>query len=383
MQKGNLSELIQVQKEVVDALPPYPKGRLLLSPRTGKTPIAISLIKRDKPKSILWVTPSAELAETVIPAEFVKFKASSYLKRLTVSTWKSLPKLSGDFDYIILDEEQYLTENNIKSILDKTLKGKALLSMTGTPTKSWDKKKILQSLNLNSLYDISINEAVDIGLLSNYQINIINIPLSSVKDIKREYGNNKFFYTSEKDEYLYFDKRAEEAIGKGNREEIQKAVLGRMRRIYENSSKFKTAYRMFNNEIFKSHRKIIFCSTIKQAEQMCKCTYHSKTDNKDLLAFVNGDINSISMVNSGGIGFTYKEVDDLFLIQTDSDVNGYTSQKICRALLKQPNHKVNIWLFKLLGTKDEKWIRSALENFKSEKINHDYQLRDLESLKNL
>ena len=33
------------------------------------------------------------------------------------------------------------------------------------------------------------------------------------------------------------------------------------------------------------------------------------------------------MVNSGGIGFTYKEIDDLFLIQADSDVNGYTSQR--------------------------------------------------------
>jgi hypothetical protein len=116
---------------------------------------------------------------------------------------------------------------------------------------------------------------------------------------------------------------------------------------------------------------------------MCQYTYHSKTNNEDLLSFVNGEINSISMVNSGGIGFTYKEVDDLFLVQADSDINGYTSQKICRALLKQPNHKVNIWIFNLLGTKDEKWVKSALQNFKPEKINYDYQLRDFESLKKI
>lgn len=374
-------ELTQIQKEVVDALPINPRGRLLLSPRLGKTPIAISLIKRDKPKSILWVTPSTELAENVIPSEFIKFKAKPYLKKLTVSTWKSLPKLSGYFDYIILDEEQYLTENNIKPILDNSLKSKTLLTMTGTPTKSYDKKQILHSLNLSTLYDISINEAVDIGLLSNYQINIINISLSSIKNVKIEY-RGKYFYTSEKDEYEYFDRLAEKAISTSS-DNVQFAILNRMRKIYENSSKFKVAYTMFNSDKFKNHRKIIFCPTIRQSEQMCQYTYHSKTNNEDLLSFVNGEINSISMVNSGGIGFTYKEVDDLFLVQADSDINGYTSQKICRALLKQPNHKVNIWIFNLLGTKDEKWVKSALQNFKPEKINYDYQLRDFESLKKI
>ena len=67
-------KLTQIQKEIVDTVPCNPVGRLLLSPRTGKTPVVLSLIKRDKPKNILWVTPSAELAETIIPSEFVKFK---------------------------------------------------------------------------------------------------------------------------------------------------------------------------------------------------------------------------------------------------------------------------------------------------------------------
>ena len=136
-------ELTQIQKEIVDTIPCNPVGRLLLSPRIGKTPIVLSLIKRDKPKSILWVTPSAELAETVIPAEFVKFKASKYLKNLTTSTWKSLLKLEGYFDYIVLDEEQYLTENNLKTILNDKLTYKALISMTGTPTKSFLKNQLL------------------------------------------------------------------------------------------------------------------------------------------------------------------------------------------------------------------------------------------------
>lgn len=364
-------ELTQIQKEIVDTVPCNPIGRLLLSPRTGKTPVVLSLIKRDKPKNILWITPSAELAETIIPSEFVKFKASKFLKNLTTSTWKSLPKVEGHFDYIVLDEEQYLTENNLKTILNGKLTYKALISMTGTPTKSYLKNQILNGLNLPILYDISISEAVDLGLLANYQINIINVELSSLNTIEISTLKHRF-KTSEKKQYDFVNRVTEKAIAERERN-MKYKILMRMRLIYENQSKFQKAFSMFHSNQLKDHRKMIFCPTIKQATAMCKFTYHSKTDATHLIDFVNGKINSISMVNSGGIGFTYKEVDDLFLIQADSDVNGYTSQKICRALLKQADHFVTIWIFLLKGTKDEEWVKSALKNFNPENINDNYQ----------
>ena len=56
-------EKSELQKEIVDGLPLCPHGRLILAPRVGKSKIAIDIIKKEKPKSILWVTPSAELAE--------------------------------------------------------------------------------------------------------------------------------------------------------------------------------------------------------------------------------------------------------------------------------------------------------------------------------
>ena len=240
--------------------------------------------------------------------------------------------------------------------------------MTGTPTKSYQKRRIIEEvLKLPILYNISINEAVDMNLLSNYRINIIDIFLDETRNIKIERINKSSFYTSEKSQYDYYNKKAEWAI-LTKEGDIKKKILFRMRKIYESKSKFQKAFEIFHSEYFKNHRKIIFCPTINMANIMCSNTYHSLTTNEHLLSFIKGDINSISMVNSGGIGFNYKEIDDLFIIQVDSDINGYTSQKICRALLKQPNHIVNIWLFRLKGTKDEEWIESALTNFKKENI---------------
>ena len=84
-----------LQKEVVDILPPYPIGKLNLAPRCGKSKTIIDLIKRDKYKSILWVTPSAELATKDIPEEFKKWKATRYLKILNTCTYSSLNKMKG------------------------------------------------------------------------------------------------------------------------------------------------------------------------------------------------------------------------------------------------------------------------------------------------
>src|SRR3990172_8503128 len=106
------AEKSQLQKGLVDFLPHQPSGRLLLAPRIGKTKIGIDLIKREEPNSILWVTPSSELATVDIPDEFEKWGAKKYLNKLTTVTWKSLDKITGTFDIIILDEDQHITTVN-------------------------------------------------------------------------------------------------------------------------------------------------------------------------------------------------------------------------------------------------------------------------------
>ena len=90
----------------------------------------------------------------------------------------------------------------------------------------------------------------------------------------------------------------------------------------------------------------------------------------DLRDFKEEKINSLALVNAGGTGHTYKNIDHLVLVQADSDKNGLTSQKIARTLLSQGKYKATIWIVCLLGTQDEKWIASTLENFDSSKIEY-------------
>jgi len=76
-----MKNLNKIQKEIVDSISKNSRGRLLLAPRTGKTRVMIQIIKRDKPDTILWVTPSAKLAEEDIPGEFYNLGSKKVSKK--------------------------------------------------------------------------------------------------------------------------------------------------------------------------------------------------------------------------------------------------------------------------------------------------------------
>jgi superfamily II DNA or RNA helicase len=359
------AEQSRVQKEIVDSLDANPHGRLLLAPRTGKSKIAIDIIKRDKPASVLWVTPSSKLADEDIPNEFDIWKAKKYKKSLTTCTWMSLHKMTGNYALIILDEEQFATENNMLPLLSGALKCGNIITLTGTASKHDHKKEIYKKLNLEVLVNLSINAAVDMKLLANYKINVVEVDMGTKNVI--EAGNaQKKFMTSELKQYTYLHNTAQQAIFQ-RRSDMTFRILARMRAI--KGSPAKTAAAQWLIEHLEG-RKLIFSATIAQAETLSDHTYHSKTDNIDLQKFLHGSIDTIAMVNAGGTGFTYKALDHLILTQTDSDKNGLTSQKISRTLLDQGDYEATIWILSLVGTQDEKWVDSVLQNFDKKKVKY-------------
>ena len=353
-----------LQKAVLGKIGKGISGRILLAPRSGKTKIIIDLIKRDEPCSILWVSPSRILIEKELPSEFIKWGARSFLSITTFSTWTSLHKVVGEYGLIILDEEQFITEKNSINLRLGNLRGR-IISMTGTPTKHKEKRRIYNHLGLRVLYRLSIERAVDLEVLSNYELRVIGVKMSLLKTMKAG-TKAKPFKTSEYSQYLYLTKVVKRALYLNSSDKKFK-ILERMRFIKNSPSKLRAALHLIKE---LDGRKLIFCASIKQSEILNKHTYNSSTNKDDLTFFQNKDIENISMVNSGGIGATYRDIDHLILVQTDSDKNGLTSQKIARTLLVQKDYKAKIWIICLEDTQDEKWVNSTLENFNSDKIRY-------------
>ena len=356
-----------ISQRILQSIPNQKMVRLHLAPRFGKTKLIISLIERDKPVNILWVTPSRKLADFDIPAEFKKWNAEEYLDNLHVTTWASLKNITGSYDLIVLDEEQNVTENNCKNFFNNTLSGN-IVSMTGTPPSLEEKKEIYWRLGLSVAYTLTIDEAVELGIVSDYKITIFNIALSTKKDIKVKRGK-EIFYTSELARYEYIDKQARNAYRSfSHNGKFPWAIAKRVDFIKKSKTKKELARRVVDK--LCSGRTLIFAPFIDYAEEICEHSYHSKSTSKSSLEdFQNFKINRLSLVNTGGVGFTFKGIENLLIIQMDSNKTGLSTQKIARALLKQERkEKVNIYILCIRGTKDEDWVAKGISEFEPSRV---------------
>jgi len=412
----------QIQKEIKSKLLKNPHGLAIIAQRVGKTKICIDLIKRDKPKSILWVILSKDLHRDIM-SEFKKWKADKYTNILTISTYNSLPKITGHYETIILDEVQSVTEINMSNILNGNLTYKHILGVSGTYTKSLEKQEIYKKLNLEVLIDYGINEAVEDGVLSDYRINVVNIPYNpniskEVKHInqKIEYYNkgiisyldgkisikgmvsaelNVRFNRMVEDGKLFnilsdtgksigyiISKPDGSKIGKFNPfpdivyyikneklyQKVPAFLLIKRAQIIGNSPQKEQYCRKLQTTL-KGKRNIFFCNSIQQSESISEYLYNSTTDTKYLDMFNNMEISELVMVNSGSVGYTYRQVDNLIIVQVDSDNNGKSSQKLSRILLKQIDYQATVWILCLKGTQDEAWVQEFLKTFNQDKIN--------------
>lgn len=357
--KASNERLTELHQRILNSISRNVSGRLHLAPRTGKTRLLIELIKRDDPRSILWVTPSSKLAKYDIKQEFEIWDAEVFIPKLKAITYNKLPEEQGEYDLIVLDEEQSLTSHRAKTLLNKSLTGR-IISMTGTPTKSFDKESLFMSLNLRILYTLSVEDATE-DILSDYEINIVHIPLSD------SYPAQVNCKGTEKVAYNYLTKQLERAQ-LSDPKSVKMLAISRRIMIAKSISKYRTALKLKNK--FDSKRFVMFCPTIDTANILGGIqTYHSKTNDLSLREFLAKRQNHLFMVNTGGVGFTFTGIEHLIIMQVDADVNGNTTQKICRALINDGIKPV-IWILQLDTTQDEVWVNQTLTRFSANKVSH-------------
>lgn len=384
--KQNMKNRTKLQNEIIDSLPARPHGILDLSIRMGKTRIATTLVKRDDVQKILWVTPSTVLRDKDIPDEVVKWWNKTALRnRFDIICWSSLKNITnpGHYDTIVLDEIQYITEGNAEHLLKMTTNTN-IIGLTGTMPKHQEKKDIFRLLDLKVLKSVHIDEAVDMNLVADYTVTVHEIDPDGktkniekekhlMKDGKKQYDSDgkpikEKFYTTEAANLNYLTREVQKAMFGKQKNQIGFRARNRMFAIYNSPTKLKLAEKLLEE---LEGRKLVFAGSIAHAEHLSPNTYHSKTDNTDLEAFKNGEINELALVNAGGVGHTYKDVEHFIIVQANSNKRGDVTQKIGRALLSQgKKYKAQIHIIVLRGTKDEDWAQKALEDFDEDKIKY-------------
>lgn len=350
---------------------------------TGKSVIAIKIIKK-YPGKYLLVTPTILLHKKNWKTEFEKHGSLQLYENLDRCCYKSLHKYDlNNYDGIILDEAHHLSVKQYGllrkyiPILKQTgLFSKKVIALTATPGKRGFTQKVLKEIINNNVFDYNVDDAVSNEMINDFRIHIIYTELDSVNKNCLAGSKEKPFYTTEKANYDYLTKVINEmkpelqsTSGKIKYfAKYQMYIRKRAKMLYNLRSKIECVKSFLKKlDINRPNIKtVIFARTIEVAEELEKCSVHSKSKEDFIAPFIEGKIHRISSVDMLLEGFNLSEV-EIGIITSPLSERKFI-QSLGRILRNKLDKISDYYIFCVRGTVEEEWLRIAIEEIKQEKI---------------
>lgn len=350
----------EIQAEALKATEGKQKCSVVLGTGVGKTLVGLKHMECNTTPlmKMLVVAPKKSIFQSW-KDDAETFNMQEQLSRVTFTTYLSLNKHNpSHYDAVYLDEAHSLLDSH-RGFL-QLYKGK-ILGLTGTPPKYRDseKGKLVREF-CPVVYTFKADEAIENGILNDYQIIVHDLYLDTNKNYAVE-TKNKSFMTSEQQNYNYWCNRIETGSGPAH---ILRVM--RMKAMMEYPSKEKYTKILMNSI---STKCIVFANTQDQADRLCSYSYHSNNpkSEENLKMFKVGTIDKLSTVMQLNEGV------NIFNLKQGIIMHAYgnerkASQRIGRLLRLNPDDKAIVHILCYMGTVDEKWVKEALEGFNQTKI---------------
>jgi superfamily II DNA or RNA helicase len=274
---------------------------------------------------------------------------------------------------IIFDEcHRYGTDNNLK-ILKENFSSK--IGLTATLERKYDDgvNRILIPNIGKIIYDYDLKKALKDGVVENYEMIYLRTFFSASE-------NTSYETLSKKISQLYAQLKEGEMKGIGNMHEIEKMIeilLFKRARLTNNSIQrsFVTTKLILNN---LSRKKIIFCESIKQAEEIkkqCKknnletAIYHSKMKRSDRISILNNFNSNYyhTLIGCRALdeGFDVPDI-DFGIIVSQTKTNRQRIQRLGRTIRKLKGKQKPI--IYTLYTTEEEYLTLYEEQFNNPNI---------------
>jgi superfamily II DNA or RNA helicase len=336
-----------------------------ISMGVGKTRIAIEHLQRHFNPFIkaLVVIPKKSVMKSWFD-ELDKMNSSVLENHITFTTYLSLNKHNpNEYDVVYLDECHSLLPNH--EIFLSQFTGK-ILGLTGTPPKNKTSEKgILVQKYCPIKYVFTVDDATDSNILNDYKIVIHELELSKLPTLKKKNKKGGIWYTTEKKDYDYVTSRLAQSQ---TPKQIQFGRIMRMRALMDYTSK-----ESYVNSILKNinAKCIVFANTQKQADRICKHSYHSKNSKSDenLELFSDGRIDRLSCVLQLSEGVTIPKLKAGIIMHAYGNERK-TAQRIGRLLRLNPTETATCHILMYKDTQDEKWVEDAIKGFDPLKIKY-------------
>ncbi len=350
----------EIQEEALKATEGRRRCSVVLGTGVGKTLVGLLHMERNTTamQNVLVVAPKKSIFQSWSD-DAVKFGKQDLLKRITFSTYIGLSKRDPNaYDYVYLDECHSLLDSH-RMFLD-VYKG-GILGLTGTPPKHRSSEKgIMVSQFCPVVYTFKADDAIENGIINDYQIIVHELELNKCKGYQAVMKNRSFI-TSEYDNYVYWSRRID--VGSGNMHMLR---VMRMKALMEYSTKEKYTKKLLESVNSKC---IVFANTQDQADKLCRYSYHSgnKNSEENLLLFKEGKIKQLSCVLQLNEGINIPELRQGIIMHAYGNERK-AAQRIGRLLRLNPNEKAIVHILCYMGTVDEKWVKEALEGFDQSKV---------------
>lgn len=335
---------------------------------------AVAQAKLDGDAYIVLMVPTRKLKNRRWPDEFVKWdKKDLWDNHVDRICYASGHKIKNKvIDLLIMDEGHNLTSRSASIFKNNTVKKLLVLTATAPDSKSTAsdriKEDLFKRLNINTVFTLTLEEALNEGLVAEFSIRVIECTLDDkVKYIKAG-SKAKPFYQTEKAAYQYKNKVLNRLLWQG--EDSQAVRNARAALVKTFKSKQEVAKLILNLHIKENERYIVYCGSIEQAENILpERTYHSKTNDKAYNAFLNKEIDWLAAVDALNEGEDIEEISGVIIVQLSSNKRDLI-QRIGRALRLRHGHHAIIWILVIMDTVDEEWFRKAIAGINPSRITY-------------
>ena len=378
------------REEVLSKVKSIKNKNLLLTLPTGfgKSRIAIERVKsvsENKSLNLLIVVPRNVLKITW--AEELKKWWSNCNLNITYTTYVSLPKYAGKWDFVIFDEAHHLSERCIEALSSFNIDSSLLLSAT----VKRDLKKELFTI-FNNLYylNITLREAITDEVLPDPKVYLLPLTLDNTHIteyiIRNKKARGRVIYCSFKDRWIYIRQKynpvyihctqAEYIKDLNDQIEYFKNRRGNIvcknmwlrlcgdRLKYLSDKKTTIVYNILKK--LSKYRTLTFCNSIEQTELLGKYCINSKNleSSSILNKFNKGIIDHITACNM------LNEGTNLVNCRIGIYANLNSSETIVKQrtgrLLRHPNPIIIIPYYK--NTREEELVTKMLEDYNPELV---------------
>lgn len=356
----------------------------------GKTKVGLDFIERVREitleteyreAQILLVVPTEELRDTDWPEEAAFWGIS--LENVKCVCYAVLAKQKFEkYDCIIFDECHRITPPNLRNLemVLTAVKRPYVLGITATKPEveypdDMERVFLLNSL-LPTVYRVTIDEAVELGLVADFEVMVLFQELDSLnKNIEAGTAKKRFFQT-EAEAYKYRTKQVQQAVmlAKSNpKAEALKMIQisKRAQFLYNLPSKFRLAEECLS-KLRGTGRIVVFCGSIDFANKLSKHVYHSESSAEHLDNFQAAIIDELITVKALNEGKNLTKP-TIGLISQVSSVPREIVQRIGRLIRIRYDDmafKAKIIVLVTKGTADEKWFNQAIKHFDTKRIKY-------------